>query len=107
MQTLDPEICKAVTKTVLIGPGYMTDFAVNGKILMKKVVWKQYCVCDANYGGIIADNKIVQRLNNGDTWSCKHQEVKGTAINGVDVSLLTEDVEKLKKRTKTETNINV
>lgn len=101
MQTLDHELSKAVSRCISIGPGNLTKFAVNGKVIKEKVAWKNYSVIDANYGGFIADNKLIHRLNASDSWSCETQ-TNEIVINGIDVSRLTEDAESLKKRNKSE-----
>lgn len=101
MQVLDPEIVKAISRTISIGPGHMTNFAVNGKLVQEELTWEQYCVVDSNYGGCIADNKVVHCMQTGDTWSCDNQ-TNTIVLNCVDPSLLTENVERLKKRNRSE-----
>lgn len=99
---LDPEIAKGITQCISIGPGNLTDFAVNGKIIKKKFEWKQYCVIDPNYGGFIADNKLIHSFKPSDSWSCKTMK-NNIVVNGI--SLPEEELERLKKKNKSETNL--
>lgn len=97
MQTTDAEVSQAITGCIAIGPGSIINFSVNGKVLLKKVVWKNYCVLDAFYGGLICDNQLKAALKPGDTWSAEIMNC-ATAINRVDPNLMTSDVEDVKKR---------
>lgn len=98
MQTTDPEIALAIVKTIAIGSGSLNGLYVNDKLVHKKFSWKSYLIVDCNYGGIIADNKIVAVLKPGDKWRIDKQEVNGTCINGIDSSLI-KNVEEVKERT--------
>lgn len=98
MQKTNTEVANAIRGTIGIGPGYITNFALNGKIEHKKITWKRYCVVDVLYGGVICDNKMIIRIKKGDEWSIGDMTVKGTVINSVDATMI-DNVEEVKRKT--------
>jgi len=91
------EISQAIKACISIGPGRMTNFSVNGVIIFKTITWKKYCIIDATYGGLIADNIPKKQFYPTDVWSADVME-NHIVINSVDSSRLV-DPKKTKKKT--------
>jgi hypothetical protein len=107
MNQTPSEITNNISSTIGIGSGKLTEFKVNGKLKLKTLEWKQYIVVDANYGGLICDNKVLYKFGPEDTWSIKEQTVNGTSLNSVNASRI-ENVEELKRKiTKKDVVINI
>ena len=98
MQTTDSEISTNVACTIGIGSGNLTGFSINGKLVVAKLEWERYIVIDSNYGGLICDDKVIQKFTSDDTWSVEQETVNGTCLNCV-VTAKIENVEELKRKT--------
>lgn len=97
MNVLEPEVSAALRACISMGAGSMTNFYVNGKLVLKKVSWKEHCIVDSYYGGLVCDRKLVHRFGLRDKWGAETMTNKGTVYNSVDASLI-EDVEEVKRK---------
>lgn len=80
--------CFGTRACISMGAGSMTNFYVNGKLVLKKVSWKEHCIVDSYYGGLVCDRKLVHRFGLRDKWSAETMTNKGTVYNSVDASLI-------------------
>lgn len=74
----------AIVGTIGIGSGFLKGFHVNDVLVLKEFKFKYYCIVDYHYGGLVADNKLVLRLNSSDKWYIEEQNVKGPVLNSID-----------------------
>jgi hypothetical protein len=63
MQKNPDEIARAIRGTISIGPGSLKNFSHNGVLVRAELKWQKYCIMDPLYGGLIADDVLVCRVN--------------------------------------------
>jgi len=94
---LDPETTNAITASVSIGEGFIVNFSMNGKLVKDKIRWKEFCILDAAYGGLICDNELIVKFSAKDTWFAESMTNYGIVFNSVD-STKMENVEEVKRK---------
>lgn len=97
MQNLPKELTQGIRGCVSVGPGSLTNFRVNGKLVAKRVTWKEYCILDVLYGGLVCDSKLVARMHKGDAWSADKMINRGTVVNRIDETAVP-NVEEVKRK---------
>ena len=99
LKPMPANVTKAIRGCVSIGSGDISNLRVNGKLVKEIIEWKDYCILDPLYGGIICDGEIVVRFNTDDTWSVDVMHNHNIVVNSIDASLI-ENLEKATKQLK-------
>lgn len=99
LEPLPKVLCDAIEGTISIGPGDLTNFCVNGKLIFERVEWKKYCVIDAQYGGLICDNERKAKFGQEDTWYASTMNNHGNVVNKLNADKIDGDVEEVKRQT--------